>query len=150
DTSNSQLVAEQSGDTDAEPDLDEFAVIVQKNFAELDQATGRITTAVNEHGTRMVNRTKEVKELIANKQTTTGSLKKVLTKTAVDMDVLSTRLEAEIPILNKSMRNGVEAIIGATMLVAAHPAAARVLRNETGVYRSAVSLRQSIESCIEN
>ena len=109
----------QSIDDDDEGILDLMEVF-QDKFAGLLDITNRIAAATQELGTKMTDRTAEMKALPRDAQGNANpkEAKRLIAKAASDMNQYTARIEAELPLFSDAMNTGMNSFIkAATMSV---------------------------------
>jgi hypothetical protein len=92
--------------------------VFQGRFAELTEITQRITTATEEIGTKMQERTAEMNALArdAKGNANPKEAKRLITKAASDMEQFTARIDAELPLFNDAMHTGMNSLIKAATL----------------------------------
>ena len=92
----------------------------QDKFAELLEITQQIATATEDIGTKMTARTAEMNALPRDSKGNANpkEAKRVISKSASDMNQFTARIDAELPLYNDAMNTGMNSFIkAATMFV---------------------------------
>lgn len=105
-------------DADEELGAIELAEILEERIAKVGNITGRINAATEEVGLVIRQRSEEMDALPRDAQghVNRNALKRILQKTAGDMDTYSTRLEAELPMFSENLSVGLDALARAASL----------------------------------
>lgn len=97
--------------------LDLMDIFEDKAF-EAQECLARISVAMNDLTDKLNLRSSELNSLPRNEQGAPNQkdVKRVITKSATDMDSYTTRIEAELPLLHDAMEIGLNALIKANLL----------------------------------
>lgn len=92
--------------------------ISEERFEDLTDIAGRITSSTEELGTKMSTRTEEIKDLVSRygNNLHRSIIRNVITKTASDMDQYVARMEAELPLFNKNLNEGIDTLVQAAKI----------------------------------
>lgn len=92
--------------------------ISEERFEELTDIAGRIISCTEELGTKTSARTEEIQDLVSRygNNLDRSIIKNVITKTASDMDQYVARMEAELPLFNKNLNEGIDTLVQAAKI----------------------------------
>lgn len=102
-----------------EPGLLDLEDEMAEEFSALGEVTVRIGEATAEIGSRIVERTEEIKKIEQDGSTKVAraSLRRAIGKAASDMDKYVSRMEAELPLFNKHFKAGMSAFTDAVPIL---------------------------------
>ncbi|MCY3824699.1 MAG: DUF4062 domain-containing protein [Nitrospinae bacterium] len=117
DPQRDEAVAEPSV-VDEDMGLLELEESFEEKFLKLNEISNRISDHIRELGEQVSDRTDEINQLVEQfgGNPNRNSVKRLLTKTAGNMDEFVVRMEAELPIFGSSFDDGMEVLIRATQI----------------------------------
>lgn len=98
-------------DLDDEPGILDLMELFEDEFAILTEITQRMTTAISEIGEKMAARTEEVQKYGADPDSNRKTIKRIIAKTAMDMDQYVYKMEAELPLYSQHLSTGMNALV---------------------------------------